>query len=58
MDDVMLQKAFSGEEKSDVDTTKSKPREDPERTKSASHPHPHLESELMLAGADCIPLTS
>lgn len=34
--DVMLQKAFSGEEKLDLDTTKTKPGEDPE-----NHPQPH-----------------
>lgn len=59
-DDVMLQKAFSGEEKSNSDTTKTKLRENPGRTKkeSVAHPHPHLESETMLAGADRIPLAS
>lgn len=59
-DDVMLQKAFSGGEKSNSDPTKTKLRENPGRTKkgSVAHPHPHLESEPVLAGADHIPLAS
>lgn len=35
MDDVVLQKAFSGEEKSDLDTSKRMPGEGPVRTRGS-----------------------